>query len=105
MRFDGLGNVDIGDDLAVDYQESFIFEQVAGVIQRPGRAEDVGLLQRIMDLYPEIAAVAERPDHGIGLMMKIYDNFLKTEPGNILGHITHERLTQKGYRGLCAVDS
>src|SRR5436190_19208629 len=104
VHFDCGGNVDVGYDLAVDYEKGVTVEVVSRIVKSSCRAEYLGLLERVVDLDPEIAAVAESISHRLRLMMKVDDYLRNTELGQILCHIPDQWFPKERDRRLGPVD-
>src|SRR5258706_1211397 len=104
MRFDCGRNVDVGYYLAVNDYKRIVLKILAGKIECSRGSEYRRLLDRVFDLYAKIAAVTQGIDNRLRLVMQVYDNLGNAEFRDVFRHIADQRLAQKGYCRLCAVD-
>ena len=92
------GEVEVGQDVAVEHQEALV-EEVLGVLQRAGGSARLGLLDEAQP-QPVLRAVAEHVAHGGGQEAARHDDVVDAVAGQPLEHVGDERAVDERDDGL-----
>jgi hypothetical protein len=92
------GEVEVGEDVAVEHEEALL-QEVLRVLERACRAARLGLLDEAQ-AQPVLRAVAEHVAHGGGQEAARHDDVVDPVAAQPLEHVGDERAVDERYDGL-----